>query len=198
MPARDIVGWCNWVKALNVWSWSWTRHMVWNFIYLFSESRREGEKEGEKHQCVRETWIGCLFLLHDLGPGLQPRHVTWQRIELATFWFAGQCSIHWATQAREKYGLIHSDWSHFTPEETGLACPSHSYSPVVPYLISVIQMYLFTFSRSGDMFALSGEFRRSMSGTQKPTSLLRFALVLGMKPKRRRKRDESHLFHWLI
>lgn len=44
------------------------------------------------------------------------------------------------------------------------------------------------FQGQGEMLALSGEFRRSMSGTQKSTSLLRFALVLGMKPKRRHKR----------
>ena len=35
-----------------------------------------------------------------LGPGLQPRHVPWARIEPATFWFTGQRSIHWATPAR--------------------------------------------------------------------------------------------------
>lgn len=48
------------------------------------------------------------------------------------------------------------------------------------------------------MLALSGEVRRWISGTQKPTSLLRFVLVLGIKPKRRHKRRELHLFPCLI
>ena len=37
------------------------------------------------------------------GPGRQPRHVHWLGIELTTFWFAGQHSIHWATPARAIY-----------------------------------------------------------------------------------------------
>ena len=38
-------------------------------LFIFREREREGEREGEKHPCVRETWIGCW------GPGPQPRHV---------------------------------------------------------------------------------------------------------------------------
>ena len=34
------------------------------------------------------------------GPGPQPRHVPWLGIKLATFLFAGQRSVHWATPAR--------------------------------------------------------------------------------------------------
>ena len=30
------------------------------FISFFRERRREGKREGEKHQCERETSIGCL------------------------------------------------------------------------------------------------------------------------------------------
>ena len=49
-----------------------------DFIYsfIFRERGREGEREGEKHQWVRETLIGCL--LHDprWGPGPQPWHVS--------------------------------------------------------------------------------------------------------------------------
>ena len=33
-----------------------------DFIYLFLERKREGEREEEKHQCVRDTLIG--FLSH--------------------------------------------------------------------------------------------------------------------------------------
>ena len=32
-----------------------------DFIYVFRERRREGEREEEKHQCERETLIGCLL-----------------------------------------------------------------------------------------------------------------------------------------
>ena len=44
-------------------------------IYVFRESDREGEREGDKHQCVRETLIS--HLSHVLQPeiGLQPRRV---------------------------------------------------------------------------------------------------------------------------
>ena len=44
------------------------------FIYsYFREKGREGEKEGEKLRCERETWISCLSLVpnrdqtHNLG-----------------------------------------------------------------------------------------------------------------------------------
>ena len=45
---------------------------------------------------------GCLSHAPCWGPGLQPRHVPWLGIEPATLWFAGQCSICWATLARAK------------------------------------------------------------------------------------------------
>ena len=45
-------------------------------IYLFLERRREVEREGEKHRCVRETLIGCLSFAPTWGPGPQPRHVS--------------------------------------------------------------------------------------------------------------------------
>ena len=61
---------------------------------------REGEREGEKYQCMRDTSIGCLSHAPNWGPGLQPRHVPWLGIKPATFWFAGWCSIHWATPTR--------------------------------------------------------------------------------------------------
>ena len=53
------------------------------------------EREGEKHQCVVAS--------HTPPPGdltPQPRHVPWLGIKLATLWFAGWHSIHWATPAR--------------------------------------------------------------------------------------------------
>ena len=40
-------------------------------FYLFTsrEKRREGEREGEKHQCVRDVLIGCLSHAPEWGPG---------------------------------------------------------------------------------------------------------------------------------
>ena len=47
-----------------------------DFIYLFIFERgREGEREGEKHQCVRETSTSCLLHAPNWGLSLQPRHV---------------------------------------------------------------------------------------------------------------------------
>ena len=67
------------------------------FIYFFRERGKEGEREGEKHQCVMH---GCLLQAPNRGPGPQPGHVPWLGIKLVTFQFAGWCSIHWATPAR--------------------------------------------------------------------------------------------------
>ena len=52
---------------------------------------RKGEIEGEKHQCERETLIGCLSYMPPPGtkPNPQPRHVPWLGIELVTFRFVG-------------------------------------------------------------------------------------------------------------
>ena len=68
-------------------------------IYLFSfrERGREGEREGEKHRCVRDTWISCLSHNPNWGPGPQPRHVPWLGIEPVTFLFTDQHSDHWGT-----------------------------------------------------------------------------------------------------
>ena len=70
------------------------------FIYLFLETNR-GRKRG------RETSVsGCLSCAPHWGPGLQPRSVTGPGIQPATFWFAGQCSVHWATPARVHFDFL--------------------------------------------------------------------------------------------
>ena len=69
-------------------------------IYLYLERGEGREDKGEKHQCVRETWIGCLLHTPNTVPGPQPRQVSWEVIEPMTFWFTGWCLIHWATPAR--------------------------------------------------------------------------------------------------
>ena len=43
---------------------------------------------------------GCLSCAPYGRPGLQPVHVPHLGIEQVTLWFAGLCSIHWATPAR--------------------------------------------------------------------------------------------------
>ena len=57
------------------------------FIY-FQREGKGGRKGG------RETSIGYLSHTPNQGPGLQPRHVPWPGIELATFWFAGHHPTH--------------------------------------------------------------------------------------------------------
>ena len=75
-----------------------------DFIYFtFRERGKEGEREGEKQQCARDTAISCLSHNPNWGPVPQPRHVPWLGIKLATFssfWFTGRHSIHWTTPAR--------------------------------------------------------------------------------------------------
>ena len=55
--------------------------------------------EREKHQCARDTSLGCLLQAPTWGSGPQPRHVPWLGIKLATFWFLGRHWIPWATPA---------------------------------------------------------------------------------------------------
>ena len=44
-------------------------------LITFRERGREGEGEGEKHQCTRDTLISCLSHRPSWGRGPQPRHV---------------------------------------------------------------------------------------------------------------------------
>ena len=70
---------------------------------LFLERGKEGERKGEKHQCMDASHAPPTG-------GLATQTCAWLGIELAgknrleiepvTLWFAGQCSIHWATPAR--------------------------------------------------------------------------------------------------
>ena len=87
------------------------KYLFLKIIYLFLEGG-EGRKRG------RETSMCCYLLCVPLwGPGLQPRHVPWLGSEPAMLWFAGWCSIHWATPARasqtdilSEIGLMHRGW----------------------------------------------------------------------------------------
>ena len=69
--------------------WCWPFLLIFKLGYLFifcfylkiffifrERGRREGEREGEKHQCAGETLIGCLLHAPSWGPGPQPRNWT--------------------------------------------------------------------------------------------------------------------------
>ena len=72
------------------------------FYLLIFRKGKGKEEERERNINMRETSISCLLHIPNWGPGPQPRHEPWQRIEPATLQITGQCSIHWATPARAK------------------------------------------------------------------------------------------------
>ena len=71
----------------------WKKKII--FVYFF----REGK--GDRKKGRRTSMCGCFLNAprQELGP--QPRHVPWLGIEPVTLWFAGWCSIHWATPAQD-------------------------------------------------------------------------------------------------
>ena len=77
------------------------------YLFTFRKRGRKGEREGEQHRCI--NWLP-LSHAPNWGPGPQPRHMPWLGIELATFQFAGQHSIHWATPARAISHFIYKLW----------------------------------------------------------------------------------------
>ena len=79
------------------------------FVLFILERGREGEREGEKHRCVKEALINCLSQTPSRAPGPQPSHVPWLGIEPATLWFTVWRLIHWATPAKAK-GLLNGQW----------------------------------------------------------------------------------------
>ena len=56
-------------------------------LFIFRERGREGEGEGEKHQCVRKTLIRCLFHCPTWNQAA-PKDMPWPGIKPATFSFA--------------------------------------------------------------------------------------------------------------
>ena len=76
------------------------------YLLTFREKGWEGEREGEKHQHVRYTSIGCLSHTPNWGPDPQPRHGPWPGIKLAkpeTFWFVGRHSTHWSHTSHSSF-----------------------------------------------------------------------------------------------
>ena len=76
------------------------KYFVRFHLFIFRERRREGESEGEKHQCERETLMGCFP--HISHPGTEPANQAraWPRMEPVTLHFAGWCPTNWATLVR--------------------------------------------------------------------------------------------------
>ena len=68
-------------------------------LFIIFREGKGGRKRGNTHWCMSQTSIGCLLYAPCWGVGSQPRHVPWWGIELATLWFTGQHSVHWATLA---------------------------------------------------------------------------------------------------
>ena len=60
--------------------------------FIFRQRWREEERE--------ISICNCLSRAPYWGPSLQPRHVPWLGVSLATLWFGDGRSIRWATQAR--------------------------------------------------------------------------------------------------
>ena len=65
------------------------------YLFIFRERGREGEREGEKHQCRAASHLAPTGDLA-WNPGICP---DWE-LNQQPFGFAGQHSIYWATQAR--------------------------------------------------------------------------------------------------
>ena len=78
-------------------------------LFIFREREREREREAEKHQCVLDSWVP------NWGSGLQPRHVPWLGIELATLLFTDRRSIHWATPARAPWLFYNYQFALLNP-----------------------------------------------------------------------------------
>ena len=110
--------------SMKVFSFIFLKYFIY---FIFRQRGKEGERGGETHQCVVASHVPCTG---DLA--LQPRHVPWLGIKLATLWFPGQRSVHWATLAREVFFL--NSFTFFYP-------PPPPY-PFPLWQVSVCSLYL--------------------------------------------------------
>ena len=78
----------------------WTLSLIYFFKdLLFLEAGGRKKRGRETQMC------SCLSCAPYWGPGPQSRHVPCLIIELATLWFAGRHSIHWAAGGRAELFL---------------------------------------------------------------------------------------------
>ena len=54
------------------------------YLFIFKEMGKDGEREGEKHQCVRDILTSCLSHTPDWIPDSQSRHMPLLGIEPVT------------------------------------------------------------------------------------------------------------------
>ena len=81
-----------------------------DFLLIFTERGREGERQGEKHQCVVASHVPPYW-----GPDRQHKHVLWLGVEPMALLFASQHSIPWATPARAIFSLsVVQETCHFS------------------------------------------------------------------------------------
>ena len=74
---------------------------MFNIIYLFIFREEGKEKERERNINV---WLP---LAHPpLGTWPKPRHGPWPGMDPVTLWFAGLCSVRWATPARAIFNIL--------------------------------------------------------------------------------------------
>ena len=75
--------------------WPFSLSFFWPFSFFKILFNFRGERRKKK-----ERNINCFSQGPSWGAGLQARHMPWPEIELVSFWFAGQSSVHWATPTR--------------------------------------------------------------------------------------------------
>ena len=85
----------------------WSAFKKRKILFIFRERGREGDREGGKHLCERESLISCFSHTPCQGPGPHPRHVSWLGIKLVTFRSMEWGPTHWATPVRDIYFLKH-------------------------------------------------------------------------------------------
>ena len=78
---------------------------IYLFIYLFIGGGREKERERSIDVCRKHQSVASCTLPTGDSPPPQPRPVTRQGMEPATYWFTGQHLIHWATPGQEFFIL---------------------------------------------------------------------------------------------
>ena len=82
-------------------------------------------REGEGGRKTGREALTCMRNIYQLPPPhsqpgtwMQPRHVPWWGIKLATFWFTGQHPAHWATPVRAWATFlimkVNNEWLEFS------------------------------------------------------------------------------------
>ena len=127
IPGSTVSSICGWESEYRegwlVVTLGFLKKILFIYLLIFREREREGERGREKHQYERES-LNNLVKCPNWGPNLQPRHVPWLGIGLATFCFVGWRPTHWATRIRPALGFW-TAWASepLTPPCSRLHCP---------------------------------------------------------------------------